>query len=163
MNIVEFDQECKSCMGTGLYVVMAERDGAAVVCHTCEGTGCKHIRIEYEPFKARKHRDDVLRVYKANPGICIGEGDQFTLGDFGGMPYSWWESGRGFPEGSENRNFTCPRWWVQSAGPEGFSWDEWPCTWGAFSQCPEFPTKVKCWERYDKERHRKSNPPNDFS
>ena len=31
--------ECQACGGTGLYKGMAERDGAAVVCSCCNGTG----------------------------------------------------------------------------------------------------------------------------
>ena len=38
-HVIEFDCECESCKGTGLYVGMAEREGSAVVCHTCKGTG----------------------------------------------------------------------------------------------------------------------------
>ena len=49
-HVIEFDEKCKSCKGTGLYVGLAERDGAAVVCHTCKGTGKHHVRIEYDDF-----------------------------------------------------------------------------------------------------------------
>jgi len=83
--IFEVDRICPSCKGTGLYVGMAERDGAAVVCRTCKGTGCEHFKVTYEPFVARKPRTDVKRVYRTNPGIVIGEsrrGD-ISLADFG--------------------------------------------------------------------------------
>lgn len=38
-HIIKIECECNACKGTGLYVGMAERDGAAVVCYTCKGTG----------------------------------------------------------------------------------------------------------------------------
>jgi len=37
--ILEGECECSACKGTGLYVGMAEREGAAVVCSRCKGTG----------------------------------------------------------------------------------------------------------------------------
>ena len=152
MNIVEFDQECTDCGGTGLYIGMAERDGAAVICHKCRGTGCKHVRLEYEPFHNRHTRTDVDRVYQSNPGIMIGKGGgKYALSDFGGITYAEWLATQTFPKHSENRLFTCPRWWTQSIGGGGIEWKDWPCTWGRFSDCPQFLTKDRCWSRYDKE------------
>ncbi len=43
--------ECTSCDGTGLYRGMCEAEGEAVICLTCNGTGCEDIR--YIPFKKR--------------------------------------------------------------------------------------------------------------
>ena len=114
--IVEFDEECQSCGGTGLYVGLAERDGAAVVCAKCKGTGCFHFKHEYVEFTERKEHEDVLQVYEANPGIYIGVASgKYALSDFGGMPYSHWGRGEPFPKESENRLLTCPAWWYQNA------------------------------------------------
>ena len=38
-KVVEFDEQCMACGGTGLYVGMAECDGAAVVCTNAKVLG----------------------------------------------------------------------------------------------------------------------------
>ena len=146
---IEFDEKCKSCRGTGLYVGMAERDGAAVVCHTCGGSGCHHVTIQYDDFLGRVPRDDVKRVLEVNPGICVGSGNGCNLRDFGGMNYDDWWEGHEFPSGSEMRKYTCPAWWYQSADyHKKPSWDE--CIGvGTFSQCSMFSSKEKCWAKWD--------------
>lgn len=156
-KIIEFDERCQSCNGTGLYVGMGERDGAAVVCHTCGGTGCHKFKHEYEEFIQRTSRKGVKRVYEINPGICIGEGRGHKLKDFGGMPIKEWLSGSQFVAGMENRKFTCPCWWYQSADyklkPQ---WQECDDSLGlSFSGCSHFSQKEKCWERWDKENRAK--------
>ena len=154
---IEYDEACKSCKATGLYVGMAERDGAAVVCHTCKGTGKHHVVIEYDDFEGRVIRDDVARVYQVNPGIVIGTRQKYApdlnLADFGGMPYEEWQAGKEFPEKSENRAYTCPAWWYQSADYD--KKPEWKECLGcvAFSSCRNFPNKARCWERFDAENN----------
>ena len=149
-HVVEFDEKCKSCGGTGLYVGIGERNGAAVVCHTCNGTGKHHFKYEYEDVEGRKKNDEVERVYEANVGIGIGKGNNYSLEDFGGMPYKDWLKGKSFPPKSEMRRFVCPTWWYQSVDYDKKPhWKE--CHWGGFSECPHFHNKNKCWERWDKE------------
>ena len=136
MEAIEFDEKCKSCGGTGLYVGMAERDGAAVVCNSCKGTGCHHFRHVYENFIKRKSRRGVEWVYEANPGIIIGKGNgKYHLKDFGGLPMEDWIQEGKFPPGTENRRFTCPAWWYQNVDYERKpKWKE--CIGiGSFSQC----------------------------
>lgn len=158
MKKIQIECACQSCKATGLYVGMAERDGAAVVCHTCKGTGKDVHTFEYEDFTGRRHRKGVQQVYEVNPGICIGVGKerQYQLPDFGGMPYGEWVEGKPFTVGMENRAFTCPAWWYQSADykkkPE---WKE--CEFGSFSSCSSFTQKSKCWERWDKEFGKKKS------
>ncbi len=148
--IVEFDEECQSCNGTGLYVGCGEHNGAAVVCSRCNGTGCYHFKHEYVPFTERHVREGAVRVFQANPGICIGEDLMHSLTDFGGMSFLSWWNGQPFPPGSEDRAHTCPCWFYQSADSSRKpKWDE--CDWGRFSECKQFPTKWRCWERFDKE------------
>ena len=150
---IEFDEMCKSCSGTGLYIGIAERDGAAVVCRKCKGTGCFHFKHEYEPFTERRESESTIRqVYETNPGICIGTGEngEYRLGDFGGMPYQDWLDGKGFAIGMENRRSTCPAWWYQSANYNlKPSWEE--CNFGMFSGCKHFSNKHQCWQRWDLE------------
>lgn len=63
--------ECKSCEGTGVYVGMAERNGAAVICTTCNGTGKYNYKFEYNEFTGLKTRENVTRVYKSGYGYVI--------------------------------------------------------------------------------------------
>jgi hypothetical protein len=151
MPIIEFDEECKSCAGTGLYIGIAERDGSAVVCHNCKGTGCHHYKYEYAEFRGRKVAGRVKRVYEVNPGICIGTGNGLKHEDFGGIPFGEWQAGGKFGPGTENRRFTCPAWWYQLADySKKPGWHECLCC-GSFDRCEHFPTKDACWERWDKE------------
>ena len=154
-HTIEFDQECKACTGSGLYKGMGERDGFAVVCHTCKGKGHHETVIEYDDFISLKRLGGVSgikRIVQVNPGICLGTGnDGLTHESFGGMSYDDWLSGKPFVDGMENRDFTCPAWWYQSADSDRKpSWDE--CGFGgSFSGCKHFGTKGKCWERFDTE------------
>jgi hypothetical protein len=150
--IFEADIKCISCNGTGLYSGMGESDEAAIVCNTCKGTGCSHIKQEYEKFEGRKDlKKNIKRVYQSNPGIKIGNGNGYKLEDFGGMSYEAWKAGNKFKIGMEMRKFSCPCWWYQSVNYKlKPNWIE--CAWGkTFSQCSSFPNKSKCWERWDKE------------
>lgn len=149
-KIFEVKEKCPSCKGTGIYVGMAEKNGAGVVCHTCKGTGCHKFIHTYEDFVFREQRKGIKHVYETNPGIGVGNAHGFKFEDFGGMPYEDWLAGKSFPDGSEMRKFTCPAWWYQSANYDlKPTWKE--CGWGSFSACKYFETKEKCWERFDKE------------
>ena len=150
---IEFDEKCKSCDGTGLYVGMGERDGAAVVCSRCNGTGKFHFVHEYEEFTHREEKEGVKRVYQVNIGILIGEEvGVCKLEDFGGMSYEEWKKGKQFKLGMEDRKHTCPAWYYQSADsnktPE---WDECCLVGVTFSKCAYFPNKEACWQRFDRE------------
>jgi hypothetical protein len=151
------EAQCRSCKGTGLYVGLAERDGAAVVCLMCGGTGSRTIVVEWHDFEGRKERDDVERVFEVATGIRIGKGKdgKFSLADFGGMPYEDWAADKPFPEGSEMRQFTCPMGWCQAL-PGASNTAEW-CDRQAggsmlFSECHRFDRKAGCWENYDADR-----------
>lgn len=154
-HTIEYDCKCYSCSGTGLYVGIAEHDGAAVVCYDCKGTGLVHKKIEYEDFEGRVLRTNIDRVFYTSCGIVIGIGrdKQYKLKDFGGMPYKEWFADQSFPEKSEMRLFTCPQWYYQSADYEKKpDFEECKSNYGgAFSGCASFPNKEKCWERFDKE------------
>ncbi|MCK9369900.1 hypothetical protein M0R04_08350 [Candidatus Dojkabacteria bacterium] len=152
---IELDYECTECKGTGLYVGLAERDGFAVVCYKCKGTGKAHFTFEYDDFKERKERTNILQVLEVNPGIVagIGKDKQYNQQSFGGMPYHIWKELSEFPQGSEMRQFTCPAWWYQIANYDKKpDWIECQNTIGStFSHCSFFNRKDKCWQRFDKE------------
>lgn len=142
-------RECFACEGTGLYVGMAERDGAAVVCGKCKGVGEEEITIVGRTFSGRKKRPGIKKVFQSNPGILIS--DQLA----GGKKYSEWWCGDGFKPGEEMRTHTCPAWWYQSADySKKPDWEECVNTLGSrFSDCAHFQEKKKCWERFDRERN----------
>jgi hypothetical protein len=149
----ETDAKCSSCAGTGVYVGVAERDGFAVVCHTCKGSGKMKIHIEWEEFTGRLHHHGVSRVLEVNPGICAGINPKMGLTEksFGGMPYSDWKQDKPFPPKSEMRGFTCPAWWYQTA--DYHKKPNWPeCIGiGSFSSCQHFKDKAKCWKKFDEQ------------
>lgn len=155
---IAWDQECRSCGGTGLYKGFAEGAGFAVVCYVCKGSGCLHTSFTYEPFTTRKKRKDIKRVLQCNPGICVGIGttseeEVLTETSFGGVKYvDWVKNGNVFPPKTEMRNYTCPAWWYQVADySRKPNWKE--CIGlGSFSKCSHFITKNKCWKRFDEEK-----------
>jgi len=150
MKVIEFYQECKPCEGTGLYSGMGEGKDCGVVCHNCKGTGRYKFKHSYNEFTGRKPKD-VKHVYETNPGISVGEGNGHLFRDFGGMPYEEWQKTGQFPPKSENRMYTCPSWWYQSANYDlKPDWKE--CGYGAFSNCEHFCNKHKCWDRFDAEQ-----------
>lgn len=82
--------ECQSCGGTGLYVGLAERSGAAVVCLTCGGTGC--VTITYTPFERRRQKRGIKRVFRSGGRLVVtgvgpqGEGITYEEFQQGKMP-----------------------------------------------------------------------------
>jgi len=150
-HVIEHDEECKACKGTGLFSGISEGDGLAVVCNRCTGTGCHHVKIEYDDFEGRKIRPNTRQVLEVNPGVMVGEGNGFKLTDYGGMSYDDWLAGKPFERGMEMRKFTCPVWWYQSADYKlKPNWAE--CVGcGSLSGCEHFPGKSECWARFDRE------------
>lgn len=63
--------ECSSCGGTGLYSGMCEREGTAVVCLTCDGSGCEVI--SYKPFEGRKRKRGIRSISQSR-GTFIATG-----------------------------------------------------------------------------------------
>lgn len=152
---IEFNEECKACKGTGIYSGIGEYNGCAVVCHDCKGTGCFHFVYEYKDFKERRYNKNIRHIYECNPGIKIGESNKFQFSDFGGMSYDDWFIGKKFTIGMENRKFTCPAWWYQSANYElkpNWSDNHRKCiAIGSFTNCEYYNQKDGCWKRFDKE------------
>lgn len=147
MARIEWEQECKSCKGTGIYVGMAEREGAGVVCNTCEGTGCQKRSEVFTPFRRRVIRADVEQVYATSSGIVLAP-DMVP----GGVPYHEWLNNpeAPFERGKEIRQHVCPSWWSQSIGKGALSWPE--CIkGGSFNKCPAFSTKELCWKQFDQQ------------
>ena len=145
---IAWTQECKDCQGTGLYVGIAERAGAAVVCRTCRGKGVQHMQFEYYEFAGRRRREDVTQVYASSCGIVLAP-DVVA----GGISYAQFLEDDASVQhiGNETREHTCPAWYWQSVDYKlKPNWD--PCIRaGSFAHCPNFATKHRCWEKFDQE------------
>ena len=142
---LEWTEECSKCGGNGLYVGMAERDGAAVVCRTCDGTGRVERRHEYYEFSGRREREDITQVYATSAGIVLAPNVVF-----GGVSYSEWKERPEsvYDRGVELRQHVCPKWWAQSVGKPGPAWK--PCVQvNRFSDCWYFGDKSACWAAWD--------------
>lgn len=150
MKVFEVDIKCQSCDGTGLYVGLAERDGAAVVCTTCKGTGKYHHKFTYDEFTARIKRDDVKRVFKTSCGYVQTPDDVEVDGktiEFSksGISYEGWLTG-GQP--LPLKSLYCPKMWT------GQQWNsetcEKHCRCGtSINYCPNRENMAKCWDEYD--------------
>jgi len=142
--IISYIGECDRCEGTGIYRGMGERDGLAVQCRTCKGSGKLKIEQEIKEFKERKIVAGVKKVIEYNPGYTLGSKVE------GGMPYQDWLEGKFFKRGMELRVFTCPRQWFNVLNRE-FSpkWMECEMC-NCYQECKHYKDKESCWKYYDK-------------
>jgi len=142
--------ECPDCKGTGLYVGCAERDGAAVVCYNCNGTGQKEYK--YREFTGRNKRNNVKRVYLPSDYV-IGADDVVT--DEGvtlhfsqyGCTYEEWLNGA---EPKPMEELVCPRMVYPSVqGVEPCSQCKGELIPGRrISLCRYYSGKANCWKEY---------------
>lgn len=135
--------ECQSCDGTGLYRGMCEDGKCAVVCGKCNGTG--KTEFHYEPFKRRKIKPNVLRVFKSSFGY--GHSDKNTNSiEFsrGGCTYDEWLKGE---QPKPVKDLYCPYMW----NGQKYTLDK--CKKLVFgdriSDCHEWNNKAKCWSEYE--------------
>ena len=147
--------QCPHCNGEGLYVGMAERDGAAVICSYCKGTG--KSEYYYTEFTGRKINPKITRVFKTGQAYIIAGKGKVTL-DNGyfinfekeGVSYEEWRNGK---EPKHIRNMGCPMCADQSQchDLEGFTdvcynlnggWI------GSFTRCKQYKCLHECWDRF---------------
>lgn len=147
---------CEACKGTGLYQGIAERDGAFVICHNCNGTGCE--TISYEPFEERKKQSKCKRVYKSGYGYVISDKDM-TLADGTFIPMSKlgvsYEEFLNGKKPKHVREFGCPMLLDQGAchNKKGFvdKCNKLNGGWIDFiPECKNYCNNKECWERFDK-------------
>ena len=148
----QIQANCRDCRGTGLYAGLGERDGIAVRCSRCRGTGQE--TIVYEPFQGLQKRAGVARVVQANPGVVINP--EITQG---GVTYEEWleNPASANAPGREVREHYCPSWWFQSADHARMpGWEECNIIQGSksWSDCPLYANKDGCWERFDQDQAR---------
>jgi len=154
---IDLKIECQSCGGTGVYRGMGERDGAAVVCYHCNGTGCEDFHFEYTDFVKRKVIKDVKRVFIKGYGYCVGTKpitlDNGVFVDFSkeGVSYEQFLKGE-MPK--HIKHMGCPMMADQSACHRIKGFDDY-CNkmnggyFSVISSC-KCKDKIKCWERFEK-------------
>lgn len=146
MQEVSVSAVCRACKGCGLYIGMAERRGIAVVCSSCDGTG--ETTITYEPFVQRAQAPDAVRSVHLARGY--GLDTKHPLCD-GGMPLDQWSPGTVVPA---DEKLYCPflytyQRWCAHPDPRYPEYHVAPMTVGGYvSDCPRWPEKAECWERY---------------
>lgn len=159
MATIEKRIECPPCNGTGVYVGMAERGGAAVVCRQCKGSGEYLYQFQYEEFTGRKKSTGVKRVYRQSYGFVIGTskinfGDKIVDMASEGVSYDEFCAGK-MPE--HTKSIACPMLADQGSCHkiEGFT-DE--CMkindgWiGNITSCKGQREKSSCWKRFEASR-----------
>lgn len=155
MKTIELQIECPSCNGTGVYVGVAERNGASVICTKCNGAGAYQFKYTYNDFTGLKKRDDVTRVYKSGYGYFIAPG-QIKFGenlidmDQEGISYSEFLDGK-FPD--HITSLACPMLADQGACHDikGFvdKCNELNGGWiNRIADCKNQPNKTDCWTRF---------------
>ena len=157
MKKIELDIECQSCSGTGIYRGMGERDGAVVVCRTCNGTGCEKYVFTYNDFKGRRKTKKVKRVFLSGYGYCIGTKpitlDNGIFVDFSkeGVSYKEFLQGK-MPK--HIKHMGCPMLADQGACHKikGFTEVCNKINGGWLNYIPKCKCKdkMKCWERFEK-------------
>ena len=151
------DISCPSCQGTGVYVGMSERHGAAVVCYKCDGTG--KTEYHYEEFTKRKVREDVTRVYKSSYGYVIAP-KELEFKNYGGIDMR--KEGVSYEEflnGDTPKHIEklgCPMMADQGAchSKDGFIDECFSCGLmygGSITNCKHQKYKAECWERFNNE------------
>ena len=154
-KIIDMDIRCPECGGSGVYIGMAERDGAAVVCWKCDGSGKFNYRYQYKEFNGKVKRNDVKRVY-LKTGYCVAP-KKISFDEIGeidlskeGVSYEEFQQGK-LPTPIER--LQCPMCQDQGAchAIKGFTDrcnelnGEYLCI---LSSCNYRNNKAECWERF---------------
>ena len=149
---------CKSCGGTGLYIGMAERNGAAAVCSTCSGTG--YTDFNYTPFTKKETRKDVKRVFEGSFGyvhssenIITHDGRTLYFSD-AGVSYDDWLQGK---EPKPVKELYCPYIWTsqdlqKENHPKHNLYKNFCGKFlnlgGSITSCQQYNNKKECWKIY---------------
>ena len=141
------ETECEFCRGTGLAYTPNVRDGAALVCRDCQGTGRRVIVIDFRRWRGRQERTDVNRVYAVAVGHVVDDETD------GGVSIEEWRADPDsvYRRGNEIRSMYCPAWWNNELDRREPDWPE--CRLALrFPLCSKFRVREQCWERYDAEQ-----------
>ena len=143
--------ECRVCGGTGLFAGFPLKEGAAVPCQQCKGTGCEEIKGT--PFTGLKLRVGISHVWASTVNNTMTPDNLL-----GGVTYTEWvEDPQSVYElGREARDKACPASWYQGVRVRKQpNWDA--CAQATvFHRCPFWSRKGQCWEQYDLEQNQEA-------
>lgn len=155
---VEGTIACESCDGTGLYCGMAERDGAAVVCHTCKGTGMVKFTKTFTEFTERKKRKDVKRVFHSSCGYMMAaddvttqEGVELHFSRYGAKYKDWLNGATPKPMEELYCPYLGTNQEMQSSSHKAHSMYKDACNvllGCRIDSCKNWKAKSRCWDRY---------------
>jgi len=150
--------ECDKCGGTGLYVGIAEKNGSAVICMCCNGTGNVNLKKEYKKFKSLKEKKNVKRVFKNSGGYILSsedtqteKGNIITFSKYG-CTYKEWLEGK-IPKPIESLHCPCIHTNQNMQNPKHKAYKLYieKCHNSlsfTISDCKHFKNKEECWKRY---------------
>lgn len=156
--IVSGRVECDKCKGTGLYVGVCERGGAAVICYCCKGTGAVDVEYHFNKFTERKLRDSVKRVFD-NCGFCISAHNVEVDGKIlkfeeAGASYDEWLAGK---KPLPIKDLYCPFLHTNQSLDRDSELYTTRCAKGLgcgssrISDCKHFGDKATCWAMFEDE------------
>ena len=131
--------ECQACGGTGLYKGMCERDGAAVVCEQCHGTGKTELRVFVGSFG----------YFHTDKDTSTEDGKTLHFSQYG-CSYEDWKAG---VKPTPMEELYCPYIYRNlGIGNAPCSRCKTGCAGigGRISACRFYSDKAKCWEEWHK-------------
>jgi len=144
---------CHVCNGTGLYQGMAERDGCAVICTSCNPLGSGGYPITYEQFVERKKlpKNKIKRVFKNSCGYVHSSKDTEGIAfSQSGCTYEEWLDGK---EPEPVRELYCPfEWTAQDRDMNGLynaKCEKTLRTGSLISKCSCRDEKAVCWAIFE--------------
>jgi hypothetical protein len=144
---ITLDVMCSACSGTGLYIGMGEKGGAAVVCRTCDGTG--KDTLTYVPFTARNRTPRSVKSVHVARGYFIEHGHPKSAG---GLPVNAWQPGTAVPA---DEQMYCPylytgqKWCAQPVVSKYTNRLEAPLLAGDdIKNCRHWDDKAECWRLF---------------
>ena len=149
--VLEGECQCDTCKGSGLYQGMCEKDGAAVTCNRCDGTGKIQIKSSYVKFTSRKIKKNVNRVYDDSMGYVITDHDvtqhgvHYPFGQYGCAYEDWLKGAKPIPL----KFLGCPMIHDQCEARKKIKRCDDKNWGGKISDCQHYQDKAKCWEIYE--------------
>ena len=142
---------CSVCGGYGVIINNFTKDGSALHCENCDGTGS--VERVIETFTERKNYDQIHRVFLTNLGITIQDYPDLPVEDQGGVSYEQWQSiGKDcFGKGTELEKRTCPKMWYSQINSTIEPPNYIDCVENKFRSCPKWRTRADCWTTFKAE------------
>ncbi len=142
---------CSVCNGYGVIINQFTKDGSALHCENCNGTGS--IERTIETFSERKVYDNIHRVFLTNLGTTIQDYPELPVEDQGGVSYEQWQTiGKDiFAKGTELEKRTCPKMWYSmvNSSIKAPAYDD--CVENKFRSCAKWRTRSECWTTFKTE------------